>query len=127
MNDEREKLIKLVQAANDATNKAIDEDRVEEREDTWKFLADYLIANGVRLEENQATSDKSKRDVVNTNADRIRDMNNNDLAKHLVEIGWDCHLCSEHERLDNEPLLRCEKCDEQCAKHCLEWLQKPAE
>lgn len=61
------------------------------------------------------------------NADRIRDMNNNDLAKHLVEIGWDCHLCSEHERLDNEPLSRCEKCDEQCAKHCLEWLQKPAE
>lgn len=61
------------------------------------------------------------------NADRIRNMSNNDLAKHLVEIGWDCHLCSEHERLDNEPLLRWERCDEQCIRHCLEWLQKPAE
>ena len=62
-----------------------------------------------------------------TKADCLRIMSDKQLAEHLVEIGWDCHLCSEHERLDNEPLLRCEKCDEQCAKHCLEWLQKPAE
>lgn len=62
---------------------------------------------------------------VHTNEDFMRDMAREMLAKHLVAIGWDCHNCSEHERLDNEPLLRGEKCDEQCVKHCLEWLQKP--
>ena len=60
-----------------------------------------------------------------TNADRIRDMTDEKLAKHLVDIGWDCHLCAEHRRLDNEPLLRGEKCDEKCAEHCLQWLQQP--
>lgn len=59
-----------------------------------------------------------------TNADNIRSMTDEKLAEHLVDIGWDCHLCSEHERLENEPLLRNERCDEQCAKHCLEWLKK---
>lgn len=62
-----------------------------------------------------------------TNADRIRAMSDDMLAKHLHDIGWDCHLCTEHTRLDNEPLLRSEKCDENCVKHCLEWLKQPAE
>ena len=62
-----------------------------------------------------------------TNADRIRSMNDEELARHLHCIGWDCHLCAEHIRLDNEPLLRGEKCDEKCAEHCLEWLKQPAE
>ena len=62
-----------------------------------------------------------------TNADRIRNMSDEELATHLHDIGWDCHLCAEHGRLDNEPLLRGEKCDEKCVEHCLEWLQIPAE
>ena len=62
-----------------------------------------------------------------TNADRVRAMSDEELAKHLVDIGWDCHLCEEHRRLDNELLLRCEKCDEKCVEHCLEWLKQPAE
>ena len=62
-----------------------------------------------------------------TNADCIRAMSDDELAKHLVDIGWDCHLCAEHIRLDNEHLLRGEKCDEKCAEHCLQWLQQPAE
>ena len=62
-----------------------------------------------------------------TNADRIRSMSDEELATHLHDIGWDCHLCAEHGRLDNEPLLRGEKCDEKCVEHCLEWLKKPAE
>ena len=62
-----------------------------------------------------------------TNADRIRSMNDEELAEHLVDIGWDCNFCEEHLRLDNDPLLRGEKCDEKCAEHCLEWLQQPAE
>ena len=62
-----------------------------------------------------------------TNADRIRSMSDYELAKYLVDIGWDCNLCAEHRRLDNEPLMRGEKCDEKCADHCLEWLQHTAE
>ena len=62
-----------------------------------------------------------------TNADRIRSMSDEELATHLHDIGWDCHLCAEHGRLDNEPLLRGEKCDEKCVEHCLEWLRQPAE
>ena len=73
--------------------------------------------------------DKEKRcePVPQTNADRIRAMSDEELAKHLHDIGWDCHLCAEHRRLDNEPLLRGEKCDEKCVEHCLEWLKQPAE
>ena len=62
-----------------------------------------------------------------TNADRIRAMSDDELAKMLNDIGWDCHFCTEHLRLDNEPLMRGEKCDEKCSEHCLEWLQQPAE
>ena len=62
-----------------------------------------------------------------TNADRIRSMSDEELAKHLADIGWDCHLCAAHIRLDNEPFLRGEKCDEKCDEHCLEWLQQPAD
>ena len=66
-------------------------------------------------------------DKPQTNSDRIRAMSDEGLAKHLLHIGWDCHLCVEHERLDNNPWLHGEKCDENCAVHCLEWLQQPAE
>ena len=62
-----------------------------------------------------------------TNADRIRNMSDEELATRLHDIGWDCHLCAEHGQLDNEPLLRGKKCDEKCVEHCLEWLQQPAE
>ena len=62
-----------------------------------------------------------------TNADRIREMKDEELAEHLVDIGWDCNFCEEHLRLDNDPLLRGEKCDEKCEEHCLEWLKQPAE
>lgn len=62
-----------------------------------------------------------------TNEDIIRAMNGEELAKHLADIGWDCHLCAGNLHLENEPLLRGEKCDEKCVEHCLEWLQQPAE
>lgn len=62
-----------------------------------------------------------------TNADRIRAMSDEELAKMLTDIGWDCHFCEEHFRLDNESLMFGEKCDEKCEEHCLKWLQQPAE
>ena len=83
-------------------------------------IADYLISHGVTVQECKLGAKK-------TNADRIRAMSDEELATHLHDIGWDCHLCAEHGRLDNEPLLRGEKCDEKCVEHCLEWLKKSAE
>ena len=85
-----------------------------------RSTADLLIAHGVTVQECKLGAKK-------TNADRIRNMNDEELATHLHDIGWDCHLCAEHGRLDNEPLLRGEKCDEKCVEHCLEWLRQPAE
>lgn len=58
-----------------------------------------------------------------TKFEKIKQMDIDEFAEYLVNIGWDCNFCSEHERLDNEPLLREEKCDEHCVKHCLEWLK----
>ena len=84
------------------------------------FVVDFMIANGVTVQECKLGAKK-------TNADRIRSMNDEELATHLHDIGWDCNLCAEHGRLDNEPLLRGEKCDEKCVEHCLEWLKQPAE
>ena len=83
-------------------------------------FADCLLANGVTVQECKLGAKK-------TNADRIRNMSDEELATHLHDIGWDCHLCAEHGRLDNEPLLRGKKCDEKCVEHCLEWLKKPSE
>ncbi len=61
-----------------------------------------------------------------TNADRIRAMSDEELARELADI-WDCHNCSEYDRLDGRPLLKDEHCDQECEKHCLEWLKQPAE
>lgn len=80
------------------------------------------ITHWMPLPEPQEENDKPM-----TNADRIRAMTDEELAKCIFEIGFDCHLCSEHERLSDNPLLRHEKCDEKCTEHCLEWLQQPAE
>ena len=79
------------------------------------------------LENGEITEPSHWRALPQTNSDRIRAMSDEELAKHLYDIGWDCHLCAEHRRLDNAPLLRGEKCDEKCVEHCLEWLKQSAE
>lgn len=71
--------------------------------------------------------DYPKPHKAQTNADRIRGMNDEELAKYLVDIGFDCHFFAEHWRLDNEPLMRGKNCDGKCAEHCLEWIQQPEE
>ena len=70
------------------------------------------------------TQEKNCEHNKKTNADRIRAMSDDELAKHLVDIGWDCHFCTEHWLLDNESLMRGEKCNEKCSEHCLEWLKQ---
>ena len=64
------------------------------------------------------------RKPIKTNADHIRSMTDEELAVFL-ECFSGCHYCSEHERLENEPLLRGERCDEDCEKHMLNWLKQP--
>ena len=59
-----------------------------------------------------------------TNADRIRAMSDEELAEWLANM-FDCHHCSEHERIGGNPLLSAEQCDQKCEKHCLEWLKQP--
>ena len=59
-----------------------------------------------------------------TNADRIRKMTDEELAVHL-NIGWECSLCKEQIWINNKFSLG--DCDMNCVKHCLEWLQQPAE
>ena len=61
-----------------------------------------------------------------TNADRIRAMSDEELAKFLECFGL-CHHCTEHHRLGDVRFYQDEKCDEQCEQHCLEWLKQPAE
>ena len=74
----------------------------------------------------QCLENRSKRSFA-TKDQRRPHPGDEELAAHLNDIGWDCHLCAEHKHLDNEPLLRGEKCDEKCVEHCLEWLKQPAE
>ena len=87
------------------------------------------MLNGAKVTKEFLNALDSANSAKNTqnNADIIRAMNDEELAKHLVDIGWDCHFCAEHWRLDNEPLMRGEKCDGKCAEHCLEWLRQPEE
>ena len=64
--------------------------------------------------------------VVNapTNADRIRAMSDEGLAKWLADM-WDCCYCSEYERTGCHPLFSAEPCDQKCEQHCLDWLKQP--
>ena len=56
----------------------------------------------------------------NTNADRIRAMSDEELAKMLTVLrgGFSCLKCRE---------IQEGKCSMKCEERCLEWLQHPAE
>ena len=55
-----------------------------------------------------------------TNADRIRDMSDEELAKMMTfgTGGFDCYGCRKAE--DG-------KCDMNCEERCMEWLKQPVE
>lgn len=61
-----------------------------------------------------------------SNGDRIRAMRDEEQARFLEGFSA-CAVCREAERLDDNPLLRGEKCDEDCETHILEWLKQPVE
>lgn len=54
-----------------------------------------------------------------TNADRIRAMSDEALAHLLMGHGtFECPVCEIGDQ---------RKCDTECEKHCVKWLQQPAE
>ncbi|MGN0179559.1 MAG: hypothetical protein ACI4DY_08985 [Monoglobaceae bacterium] len=58
---------------------------------------------------------------IKTNADRIREMSDEELAKMLTigQGGFDCSTCAE--TADDRG------CEQNCEERCLKWLQQPAE
>ena len=84
------------------------------------------LAMAISALREQANSNEVQQESIKTNADRIRAMTDEELANWLADM-WDCHCCSEDERLGDNPLLMDEHCDQRCEQHCLEWLQQPAE
>ena len=58
--------------------------------------------------------------------EHIKSMSIEQLAEYLKD-GFDCCDCSEHQRLSDNPLLKDERCDQKCAKHCKEWLESEAD
>lgn len=60
------------------------------------------------------------REAPMTNADRIRAMSDEELTRKITDgnVFFGCPQCSQGD---------CRKCDLECGKHCLEWLQSPAE
>ena len=68
---DREKLIELLKASDQYEFEETRNSGVYDREAAWGYIADYLIANGVRLEEKQATSDKTSDKTSEEQPDEI--------------------------------------------------------
>ena len=49
-------------------------------------------------------------------------MNLEEMAIYFAD-DFNCSLCSEEKRLADNPLTKYDSCDNQCAKHCKEWLE----
>ena len=79
--------------------------------DTYEGQAEYLISNGVTVQECKLGAKK-------TNADRIRSMSDAQLVQMLTigRGGFSCSKCAESE-----------DCGQNCEVQCLKWLQQPAE
>ncbi len=117
--DVREKLVELIEKASYECDEGT-RDLYDMRE-VADGIADFLIANGVTVQE-------CKLGVKKTNADRIRSMNDEELAEFLTHInptnckdcafshGWRCQP-------DRDKYSDFEKCKEGRKK----WLQQPAE
>lgn len=56
------------------------------------------------------------------NYERIKRMSLEEMAIYFAD-DFHCNLCSEYKRLTDNPLTKDDNCDNQCAKHCKEWLE----
>ena len=60
------------------------------------------------------------------NYEKIKQMSIEEMSDFFVNM-FDCNLCSEHERLSDNPLVSNETCDNDCIKHCKQWLEQEIE
>ena len=106
--DVREKLVELIKDGIRKGLRAKGDDRLDY---SFEDVADYLIANGVTVQECKLGAKK-------TNADRIRSMSDAQLVQMLTigRGGFSCSKCAESE-----------DCSQNCEVQCLKWLQQPAE
>ena len=75
------------------------------------------------------TCKKTKIKYVMNNADRIRSMNDEELAKFIDDIAQsvaDGEYCTAFLNVKNFP-YSCEDTKKACVAHVVEWLQQPAE
>ena len=56
------------------------------------------------------------------NYERIKEMSLEEMAIYFAD-DFSCSLCSEEKRLSDNPLTKYDSCDNQCVKHCKEWLE----
>ena len=84
-------------------------------------VVDYMMAHGVTIATDNNVGDK----LTPTNADRIRAMSDDELAKSLSKTVVDvmCYSHNVKESVDKFP----KEMWEELVKEYLEWLQQPAE
>ena len=81
-------------------------------------FADCLLANGVTVQERKLGAKK-------TNADRIRNMTNEELVVFLDGFSSQCIECAEHGKNESCPIY---KEGHYCRpQEVMEWLKQPAE
>lgn len=78
-----------------------------------EYFAKFELGD-TALRQQEAVTDRHQM----TNADRIRAMSDEELALNIGNGFFGCPQCSQGD---------CRKCDLECEKHCLEWLQSTAE
>lgn len=62
-----------------------------------------------------------------TNADRIRAMSDEELAKTLAAIAFDVYNCNEGQQEFMTIIKSCDMCDNRCGNCVLNWLKQPAD
>ena len=94
---------------------------IQPSQKTLGDIADYLIANGVTVQE-------CKLGVKKTNADRIKAMSDEELAKFLTHINpTNCKNCTFSHGWRCQPDRDDYSDFEKCKEGRKRWLQQPAE
>lgn len=57
-----------------------------------------------------------------TNYEWIKSMNVREIANLLCNSPWGCNTCPEGKLLEDNPLMKDDRCSEECVKHCARWL-----
>lgn len=83
----------------------------------------FSFVKYLELADNVIELDKKELQATTTNYDRIKAMTVEEMADYFAYM-FDCNLCPEQQRLSDNPLLEDERCDNNCMKHCKQWLEQ---